>query len=311
MALITLQNIFFLFPNRPAGKDFMFPMELRLGTNEYNNRGPEKTEVISLESFDKIEWKPYVFRKFFRIIHKTPILDSNMGGSDLIVSYDHKNQNDSKVWKNPQKQHLMSQLLAGDMAYFTITSKVNSPGIIYETWKDGNPFMITINKNTAARYYIQPEKYRFLSHDKKCQQESYYGCIAKQLDINEFKDCSKKCMPRIFSNLGINYSIPFCHLNDTEAEQCALDIGKNIVEQKISSNCKKSCSNLRYFGDMSGINPVSPPSKNKKIKWYFFTYILTNDEFISNVFEEYLIYDVIGMIGSVGGTLGKLFEMKK
>ena len=80
------------------------------------------------------------------------------------------------------------------------------------------------------------------------------------------------------------------------------DIGKNIVKQKIASNCKKSCSNVRYFGDVSGINPVSPPGK--KYNWYFFSYILTNDEFITNVFEEYLIYDVIGMIGSVGGTFG-------
>ena len=214
------------------------------------------------------------------------------------------------LWKDQQKQYLLTQLLAGDTAYFTITSNENSPGVIYETWKDGNAFMITLNKNTAASYHIKPEKYKFFSDGKKCQQNSYYGCIAKQIDINEFKNCSKKCMPRIFSNLGINYSIPFCHLDDTKAEQCALDIGKNIVEQKTPSNCKKSCSNLGYFGDISGINPVSPPSNNKKIKWYFFTYILTNDDFMSNVFEEYLIYDVIGIIGSVGGTLGKLLSEK-
>ena len=279
-------------------------MELTLGTNNYYNKGHKMTEVISLESFDKIDWKPYVFRKVFRIIHKTPILDKNMGGSDILVSYHRKNQNDSKLWKDPWKKKLMTQLAAGDLAYFTMTSLENSPGIIYETWKDGKGFMITVNKNTAARYYIQPEKYKFLSHAKKCQQDSYYGCIAKKLDINEFKNCSKKCMPRIFSNLGINYSAPFCYVNDTKAEQCALNIGKNIMEQRIPSNCKKSCSNLRYFGDISGMNPISPLVK--KINWYFFSYILTNDEFISNVFEEYLIYDVIGMIGSVGGTLGLL-----
>ena len=110
-------------------------------------------------------------------------------------------------------------------------------------------------------------------------------------------------MPTIFSKLGINFSTPFCNLSETEAELCMLEIGSSIVKQKISSNCKKSCSNVRYFGDVSGINPISPPTKKN---WYFFSYILTNDEFISNVFEEYLIYDVIGMIGSVGGTLGLL-----
>ena len=38
---------------------------------------------------------------------------------------------------------------------------------------------------------------------------------------------------------------------------------------------------------------------------YWFTLTLTNDDFLCKVFEEYLIYDSIGMIGSVGGTLGK------
>ena len=285
-------------------------MKLKLGTNYYYNERHKAIEVISVESFDKKD--PYgskglvLFRRFFRIIHKTPILDKNMGGSEIMVVYHRKNQNDSelwnKVWKQPWKKELLNQLSAGDLAYFTITSCENSPGIIYETWKDGDEFRITINKNTNARYYIQPEKYKFLNLKKKCQQESYYGCIAKQLDTNESNNCSKKCIPRIFSNLGINFSNPFCYQNDTDSEHCSLNIGKNIVKQKIASNCKKSCSNVRYFGDISGINPVSPP--NKKYNWYFFSYILTNDEFISNVFEEYLIYDVIGMIGSVGGTLG-------
>ena len=222
-----------------------------------------------------------------------------MGGSDIAVDYYRKTQNstDSR-WEQWEK------FIGGDLAYFTITSLENSPGIIYETWKDGDEFRITINKNTNARYYIQPEKYKFLNLKKKCQQESYYGCIAKQLDTNEFKNCSRKCIPRIFSNIGINFSNPFCYQNDTEAEHCSLNIGQNIVKQKIASNCKKSCSNVRYFGDISGINPFSLPGK--KYNWYFFSYILTNDEFMSNVFEEYLIYDVNGMIGSVGGTLGLL-----
>ena len=112
-------------------------------------------------------------------------------------------------------------------------------------------------------------------------------------------------MPRVFSNLGINYSIPFCYSNDTEAEHCALNIGKNIVEQEIPSNCKKSCLNLRYYGGISAINPISAASQGYKgYNWYVFGYILTNNDFTLNSFDEYLIYDEIGLIGSVGGTLG-------
>ena len=251
-----------------------------------------------------------MYKKIFRIIHETSMLDKNMGGSDIIVGHHRKTQNNSK---SEQLEEIIKQLNGGDLAYFTITSLENSPGIIYETWKDGKALMATINKNTGAQFYVQPEQYKFLRQDKTCQEESYYGCIAQQLEKIGFKNCSKKCMPRIFSNIGVNYSTPYCNHNDTEAEQCALDIGKNIVvEQKIPSNCKKSCHALEYFGEKATNIQFShiPFSQllNKTVNTYIFSYALTNNEFMSNVFEEYLIYDFIGMIGSVGGTLGKFLS---
>ena len=37
---------------------------------------------------------------------------------------------------------------------------------------------------------------------------------------------------------------------------------------------------------------------------YFLWYKLANQDFESMVYEEYFIYDIVGMIGSVGGTFG-------
>ena len=37
---------------------------------------------------------------------------------------------------------------------------------------------------------------------------------------------------------------------------------------------------------------------------YYLSLKLINQDLVATVFEEYLIYDFIGMIGSVGGTLG-------
>ena len=37
---------------------------------------------------------------------------------------------------------------------------------------------------------------------------------------------------------------------------------------------------------------------------YYVRYALTNQDFESMVYEEYFIYDTVGMIGSVGGTFG-------
>ena len=135
-----------------------------------------------------------------------------------------------------------------------------------------------------------------------CQDESYYECIASQLDVMEFNECPNKCIPNTFSNLGTNYSTPFC-LDDTDNEYCALEIVLKINEEEIASDCKKSCSYLEYFGEFV-LNVPFSSEKGKNWNMYRFKYVLSNQDFESMVYEEYYIYDTVGMIGSVGGTFG-------
>ena len=133
-----------------------------------------------------------------------------------------------------------------------LTSLKNSPGIAFNRWKDGKPLSAFIFSHHYAGYNIQPELYKFLKQTGKCQDESFYECIASKLDTMEFKGCSQKCMPNIFSNIGMNISTPFCQ-NDLENEKCALNIGMKIIDQNIDggSGCKKSCLNLVYSGEIT------------------------------------------------------------
>ena len=141
---------------------------------------------------------------------------------------------------------------------------------------------------------------KYLTKSGKCQKESYYECIASHLDVIEINECRKKCIPNVFSNLGKAYNTPFC-LNDTASQKCIL---KQIKEHDIGSNCKKSCSNTEYFGEVE----LNLKMKYEHGNWYKFKYKLINQDFQSKVYEEYLIYDAIGMIGQVGGTLGTLYS---
>ena len=61
---------------------------------------------------------------------------------------------------------------------------------------------------------------------------------------------------------------------------------------------------------MQSIIPYHAHDASKYKNWnaYWILYRLTNNNFAANVYEEYLIYDAIGMIGSVGGTLGMLIQ---
>ena len=73
------------------------------------------------------------------------MLDKNMGGSDIIIKYHRQKPDDKNYFHN------FDEFLAGDLAFITITSLQNSPGTIYETWKDGKAFMVTLNNNTIVR----------------------------------------------------------------------------------------------------------------------------------------------------------------
>ena len=196
----------------------------------------------------------------------------------------------------------ISTTIYSDLAYFYITSQKNSPGSSFWKWKDGKRLQSAMNKNNFVRYLIQPQMTKYLEETGQCQEESYYECIASQIDVMEFNQCSKKCIPNIFSNLGRNYSTPFCQ-DDTENEHCAFDIVQQIIEQKIALDCKKSCSQLEYLGDFVSRIPYSS-DRGKNWNMYFLRYRLINEDFESMVYEEYFIYDINGMIGSVGGTLG-------
>ena len=156
----------------------------------------------------------------------------------------------------------------------------------------------------------RPEKYQFLEKKLKCGKESYYDCIASEVD-KLIRDglCFSRCMPVSFS-FGRNYSIPFCQWEHEEV--CPHNIVKllrkkmeqnfNSTKQKIDgTNCKPSCTLLQYSGIVDAIRPkmVGNPEK-----WNYYGFRYEFSEHKGKYFEEYLIYDIMDVIGSVGGTLG-------
>ena len=76
----------------------------------------------------------------------------------------------------------------------------------------------------------------------------------------------------------------------------------------IEPKCKKSCSKLEYFGELLLIFPYQSEEKGYE-NWtvYYLQYKSTNVDLVAKLWKEYLIYDIIGMIGSVGGTLGIIY----
>ena len=106
---------------------------------------------------------------------------------------------------------------------------------------------------------------------------------------------------------GKSYSSPFCQT--VKDENCAINIfddvnGKieNNFTKKVDFKCKHSCTILQYSGSVVHWNSIFPI--NESYNEHQFEYQFGNTDNKMTVFHEYLIYDSMGMIGSVGGTFG-------
>ena len=168
--------------------------KLRIGENNLLNDN-NQTEKVLLDSLEDKRGN-----RAFRIIHKTPILDKEIVPTGYIKMYVNGTKKENNVF------------------HFYLTSLEKSPGFIDPKWKDGNALMILIRPNTKVIYNMQPQITKYLEQLGKCQNEAFHVCIASQIDMIESNECSKKCIPNVFSNMGKNYNTAFCK-NNTSNQQ--------------------------------------------------------------------------------------------
>ena len=268
-----------------SGMEFPSLFKLDIGPNHIHNDQYNITENVILESLEDSYGQ-----RLYRIIHTTPILNMEFPMVHILMH--------TKFEDNPQIGG--PQPLFSNVNVFFLTSRKNSPGFFDGGISiDGKPMIITIDKNTSVIYNIQPQITKYIKELGKCQEEPYYDCISSQIDNTEFKECPKKCIPDVFSIMDKNYSTPFCQ-DDTSNQKC---VANQMLAKDFGSKCKKSCSKLEYYGELDGFLP-NRIIKHKNWNGYMVNYVLINNNRDAKVYEEYLIYDTIGMIGSVGGTLG-------
>ena len=69
-----------------------------------------------------------------------------------------------------------------------------------------------------------------------------------------------------------------------------------MFDEFTSTSYPKTCTILQYSGDLESQEKSNSPE-------VYFSYDISSPGTVV-VYEEYLIYDTIGLIGSVGGTMG-------
>ena len=170
-----------------------------------------------------------------------------------------------------------------------LTSQKNSYGASMHDFIDG-----AIQSYASVKGYnlvrIQPNKIIKLKSNAKCQESSFYECFEAKLFYQNYTQCPRKCAP-ISTPSNI---MPLCE--SSEEFKCAFEIAKIVRNDNSLDKCQPSCTIVDY-----NQRKIYQEDKNEKRK---VTFAYRIQETIMKVEEEYLIQYFVGMLSSIGGTLG-------
>ena len=164
------------------------------------------------------------------------------------------------------------------------SSEKNSYGVVESNWKNGKLRRSQVDKGMAKFMLLTPEQHNFIATKSVCSSESYYECLGRNLKLT--LNCSLISLPHL----------PICKNNKTNSEKRAF--WEHLAKLKEVIQCPKLCKNLEYSGDVV---------YDQKLLYFKNATVGFGYGFSSNsiiLYEEYLIVDIISVIGSVGGTLG-------
>ena len=184
--------------------------------------------------------------------------------------------------------------LTNIVAGITLTANNNSHCGYGLNFNDGDTSDVFAKPGEQKLMVVNPEKYIYSSDIGKCRDISYNEEIFRKTTETMKKKCGKLCKPKKYWTCIHdikNHSIPECK---TKAEETCFD---EIEEMQADKVLKKACTKLQYSNTL-----VRSTFK------YFFNKISFKVNFPNPpetvVKEEYLLFDLISMIGAVGGTLG-------
>ena len=180
--------------------------------------------------------------------------------------------------------------------HFYFTSEENSIGSLFQQWWDGQVLDIVVDKGREAIITLQPFESRYLSFNNRCSNMTHTDKWLSTIPELNFSSCPKKCSP----STSLSHILPLC---GWDIEWNTLACSRRILQRSLfdftaSKGFKTPCQILEYHGYKIFEQDNYEDENALELRYTF------APPFKSKVQQEYLIYDMAGMIGSVGGTLG-------
>ena len=134
---------------------------------------------------------------------------------------------------------------------------------------------------------------------KECSEDGFFRCFANRIMESSEFNCSRKCIPIYAQSVmeDIDHDIPTC-TNNSE-EYCMIGINSYKKWMKLKSACQKQCKNKAAILDLDRISS-KPIYHFGDVQLELYLQVTATKV----RYKEYLIYDGIGMFGSIGGSLG-------
>ena len=181
-----------------------------------------------------------------------------------------------------------------------VTSKNNQFGLALNTWLEGNVFDATMpyKKRHYMHLSLKQIKYNYLPLTSNCKEETAYDCVANNIAsniIDQQLSGHNICIPafcQTFLKLVFNDSFELCEKGEENYHMFMKLWGLLRATNKI---CPISCVRTEYVGRQNFLKYSLYPG-------LIFGFLIESTDV--QAYQEYLIYDLIGMIASIGGLLG-------
>ena len=143
---------------------------------------------------------------------------------------------------------------------------------------------------------ITPEKYLYLENLENCRTRPFNYILAEMIEERVLSDCPSPCRPsHWFCKFGVSIdTLPVCQ--NISQEKCFDDIRVAAIEYISRNVASKPCTKVQY--KVAGQVWYNKQTNHPAYKIEF------NNPPKVMVKQEYLICDMLTMVGAIGGTLG-------
>ena len=188
-----------------------------------------------------------------------------------------------------------------DHVQLSFTSNYDHLGRVNGLWKNLNPLEVRIDfgVDTDLLIDLKETKTKLISYCDPELETFHFCTLQKLIEAKNNDTVCEKCIPILlkpyFDQLNETF-LPTC--KNLKDEKCNLDYLTNVV-MNAGTQCNIQCKITEYTAKTSKVQGDPKQYGNRSANAFF-----GHTSAFRTITEEYLIYDEIGVVGNVGGSLG-------